>query len=64
MGDNSLYTLTVNNENVYLVLANALQSEQYYNDCFCPLDTTVAQMTGSKPVFEKEEVINFFLNSH
>ena len=63
MGDNSLYTLTVNNENVHLVLANALQSEQYYHNCFCPLDTTVAIMTGSKPVFKKQEVINFFKNS-
>lgn len=63
MGDNSLFTLTVNNENVHLVLTNAVQSEQYYNDCFCPLDTTVAIMTGSKPVFEKAEVINFFKKS-
>lgn len=63
MGDNSLYTLTVNNENVHLVLANAVQSEQYYHHCFCPLDTTVAIMTGSKPVFKKEEVIHFFKQS-
>lgn len=63
MDKGSLYTLTVNNENVHLVWANAVQSEWYYHDCFCPLDTTVAIMTGSKPVFEKVEVINFFKRS-
>lgn len=63
MDKNSLYTLSVNHQNIYLMLADIHQSEQYYNDCFCPLDTTVAIMTGSKPIFKKAEVINFFKKS-
>ena len=44
-----------------LRLAQASDSEEYYNQNFNPLDAEVARLTGCKSKFTHDEVVNFFL---
>ena len=44
-------------------LAKIQDATNYYEQNFCPLDKEVARLTGSKEVYTKEEVENFFLRS-
>lgn len=44
-----------------LRLAKAEDANEYYEQNFNPLDKEVARLTGCKEVFEKDEVVNFFL---
>ena len=44
-----------------LRLARAEEAEDYYRHGFCPLDPEAARLTGSKPVYTRQEVVTFFL---
>lgn len=44
-----------------LRLARAEDAEAYYRDNFAPLDPEAARLTGCKPSFTRDEVVDFFL---
>lgn len=44
-----------------LRLAQAEDAEEYFRQNFDPLDPEVARLTGCKPCFSHEEVVDFFL---
>lgn len=44
-----------------LRLAKAEDAESYYQQNYNPLDPEVARLTGCKPQFTRDEVVNFFL---
>lgn len=45
-----------------LRLAQPEDAEEYYRQNYVPLDPEVARLTGCKPEFSRDEVVNFFLN--
>ena len=43
-----------------LRLATLNDAEEYYKNNFNPLDPETARLTGCKPSFTRDEVVNFF----
>lgn len=43
--------------------ARAEDAEAYYRDNYAPLDPEAARLTGCKPSFTRDEVVDFFLRS-
>ena len=52
-----------NKDGFVIRLAKAEDVVNYYEQNYCPLDKEVAQLTGCKEEFSKEEVVSFFMKS-